>query len=62
MLEKVNGYKTYVICGLMFAFATIGLLIGKLDAGQAVTLILEAAAIAGLRNGVTKSGMTILED
>lgn len=46
----------------MFAFATIGLLIGKLDAGQAVTLILEAAAIAGLRNGVTKSGMTILED
>ena len=48
-----NGYKTYVAAGAMFVFALYGLITNKLDQNQAIEMILEAAAIVGLRNAVS---------
>lgn len=47
-----KGYKTYVASGLMFLFGLYGLVTGNLEQGQAVQVILEALAIAGLRNAI----------
>jgi len=53
-MDKVNGYKTYILCAMMMAFSILGVALGKLDGPQAGTLILEALALAGLRHGVAK--------
>lgn len=50
----VNGNKTFIAAGLLGAFAVIGGLIGQLEPEQAVALILEALAIAGLRHSIKK--------
>jgi hypothetical protein len=48
----LKGKKTYLAVVAMVAFAVIGLALGKLDSTDAVTLMLQAAAIAGLRNSM----------
>lgn len=53
-MEQLSGYKTYILCGAMLVFATLGLVLDKLTGAEAGTLILEALAIAGLRNGIAK--------
>ena len=55
LTNMLSGKKTYIVCSAMFVFAFIGLMLGKLDAASAVTILLEAAAIAGLRNSITQS-------
>lgn len=51
-MDKFNGYKTYFVVAAMVAFAIAGLYLGRLDGNQAIGLIMEAAAIAGLRHAV----------
>lgn len=51
----LSGYKTYLAAAGLFLFAVSGLYTGNLSAVEAWPLILQAAAIAGLRSGVAKS-------
>jgi len=49
------GKKTYIVAALMVIFAVIGLYLGKLDGAQSIQLILEAAAISGLRSAISSN-------
>jgi hypothetical protein len=51
LISLTAGKKTYIACGLMIAYVIIGYAIGK---GFDLELLLEALAIAGLRNSLTK--------
>ena len=48
----LSGYKTYIACLLMIAYVFIGYFV--LGEPFNTTVLLEAFAIAGLRNGVAK--------
>jgi hypothetical protein len=50
----LSGYKTYIVAGLLLAHAITGYVTGEMPQGEAVTLILEAGGLAGLRAGVSK--------
>jgi hypothetical protein len=45
----LNGYKTYLSAGALFAFAVYGLVSGHLTSEVALPLIFNAMALAGLR-------------
>lgn len=47
-----NGKKTYAAATLMVVYAVSGVILGHLEQEQAVQLILEALAIAGLRRAL----------
>jgi len=49
----LRGYRTYVSALLLFLFGVYGLVTGSLDQSQAIEVILEAAALAGLRAAVS---------
>ena len=51
---KIDGYKTYIVAGLMAVYAIAGGVLGYHDWNDAAAMLLEAAAIAGLRHGVAK--------
>lgn len=46
----LSGYKTYIVCLLMLAYAGIGYFV--LGEPINIEVILEALAIAGLRKGI----------
>jgi hypothetical protein len=48
----LSGYKTYVVSCGMILYAVGGLVAGYLDTQTAYQIILEALAIAGLRNAI----------
>lgn len=52
MLSSLKGKKTYIVCALMVVYALSGLLIGEVGSQEAVTLILTALGLGGLRDGV----------
>ena len=58
MFEKawsyLNGKKTYLAAIALFLWAFIGWWMGKLADNEAWKMILEAAALAGLRHGISK--------
>jgi hypothetical protein len=49
----LSGYKTYIVAGLLLAHAVTGYVTGEMPQGDAVTLILEALGLGGLRAGVS---------
>lgn len=51
-IDSLSGKKTYIIAGLMVIYAVSGYLLNDLSQAQAMSLILQALAISGLRNGV----------
>ncbi len=57
-MEKVSklldGKKTFLVCGLMVVYALLGLFLGDMGQQEAVKLLLEAGALAGLRVGINK--------
>lgn len=54
IVEATNGKKTYAVVVAMLVFAGLGLWLGKLTGDQAITLMLESIAIAGLRDAISK--------
>jgi hypothetical protein len=50
----IDGKKTYSIALLMIGFAAIALYLGKIDDVNAIRLVLEAAALAGVRHAIEK--------
>jgi len=52
LLDKPSGYKTYAAAGGLFLFAVLGLGLGKVDANQAIQLILEGLGLFGLRSAL----------
>jgi hypothetical protein len=47
-----TGWKTYAVAAALALYALGGLISGELDANHAFELVLEALALAGLRNAV----------
>ncbi len=50
----MNGRKTYIVGVGMILYAVAGVLLKQTDANEAITLIMEALAIMGLRHGIEK--------
>jgi len=48
----LEGKKTFIIALAMLAYATLGLLLGKIPEEQVIQLILEALGLAALRNAI----------
>lgn len=51
-MNYLNGWKTYCASAALFLFAAYGLASGHLDSVTAWPLLLQALAIAGLRNAI----------
>lgn len=54
MLSALSGYRTYLVAIAMAAYAVAGWGLDYHDANKAISLLLEAAAFAGLRAGIKK--------
>lgn len=54
MLVLLSGKKTFLIAGAMALYALVGALAGWITWEQATQLILNAAALAGLRSAIRK--------
>ena len=52
MIEKIKGYKTYVISVAMVAFGIAGLIIGELDANNALLIVLNGLGMGSVRNAI----------
>jgi len=50
----MNGKKTYLAAAGMVLYALSGLALGQVDPSEAWPLILQAAAIFGLRHGIKR--------
>jgi hypothetical protein len=50
----LDGKKTILAAAALFLFALLGLYTGKLDGSETVKIVLEAAAIYGLRDAIAK--------
>lgn len=55
MTEYFEGKKTYIVAMVMIAYAVMVMGLGGQSHTEAVELILNALAIAGLRAGVSKA-------
>jgi len=54
MIEFLKGKKTYIVVAAMVLYAGLGLVLGYQTQDQAITLVLDGLAIAGLRLGMAK--------
>lgn len=52
MLNKLDGFKTYIVCILGLSYAAIGFGMGWLDATQAMQFVQISLAAAGLRSAM----------
>lgn len=52
MYTLLRGRRTYLVVLAMLVYAGLGLALGKIEDGEAMKLILEALAVAGLRAGI----------
>lgn len=48
----LQGKKTYLVAGLMIAYAVIGALTGQMDGNKALELMLQASGLGALRAGI----------
>lgn len=55
-MPKLSGRKTYIIAGAMIVYSALGIYLKYMNATDAITLILQALGIAGLRLGIAKQG------
>lgn len=60
-IDSLSGYKTYICAGLMVLYAVSGYLLKDQTQNQAMTLILQALAISGLRSGIQRGFDQITE-
>lgn len=54
-MDKINGYKSYIIAGATLLYAIGGAISGHLTPDQAIQLVLGAGGLAALRHGVSTS-------
>lgn len=52
MLNRIDGYKTYIVATLAIAWAVGGMVAGLLPASEAINVILAAMGAAGLRHAI----------
>lgn len=52
MLNKLSGFKTYIVCALGLVYAAIGFSMGWLDSAQAMQFVQISLAAAGLRSAI----------
>lgn len=60
-IDSLSGYKTYIVAGLMVLYAISGFLLNDLSQAQAMTILLNALGIAGLRNGIQKGFESLIQ-
>lgn len=60
-IDSLSGYKTYIVAGLMVLYAISGFLLNDLSQAQAMTILLNALGIAGLRNGIQKGFDSLIQ-
>jgi len=53
--NALSGKKTFLVAGLMIAYAIGGMGLGYVDPSDGVPLVMEAAAIIMLRLGIRKA-------
>lgn len=54
MMKKLKGKKTYAIASVMVLYAVAGVFLDKMTTVEAMDLVLQAMAFAGLRMGMAK--------
>lgn len=52
----LNGYKTYMVAGAMIVYAILGIYLKYMQSTDAITLVLQALGLMGLRLGIAKQG------
>ncbi len=53
-MKSFSGKKTYIVTAVMFLYGLVGLVMGWIPSDQATGLMLQAASMAALRNGIKK--------
>jgi len=54
MLEKIDGFKTYIVASLAIVYAISGLVLGLHDQTTAIEMILAALGMSSLRHKMLK--------
>lgn len=52
----IDGKKTYFVAAGMVAYALLSVWMDKMDWNDAAQMLWQAAAVAGLRHGISKGG------
>ena len=54
IIEELKGKRTYIMAASLAIWGILGLLLGKNEIQEAITIMLEASALAGIRASVAK--------
>ena len=54
MLDKLSGYKTYIVAAVTIAYAITSAWQGTIDQTTAMQMILGALGLGALRHGIAK--------
>ena len=52
IISFVKGKKTYFVAAAMASYALVGMTTGWMEQSQAVALLFQALALAGIRHGI----------
>ena len=53
-MKHVSGNKSYAIAAILALYAVLGLVLGKSTLDEAITLLLQAGGLAGIRHAIAK--------
>lgn len=54
-MRYIDGYKTYIVAGIMFTYALVGMYVGFLTVSDGINLILASASLIGVGHKIDKS-------
>jgi type IV secretory pathway VirB2 component (pilin) len=54
-MQKLDGYKTYIVAAATILFTGIQLWAGQIDTQTAIFAVLGALGLGGLRHGMTQA-------
>lgn len=54
-MDKINGYKSYIVAGATLLYALGGAVSGHLTPDQAIQLVLASGAVASLKHAISKT-------
>jgi len=55
MFKLFDGYKSYIVAFAMVVYAVAGGYLQYVEPNEAIELVFAAAAVAGIRHGISKN-------
>lgn len=56
IVNSLSGRKTYIVAGAMIVYALLGIYLKYMQSTDAITLVLQALGLMGLRLGIAAQG------